>query len=264
MAFNGTWRRCSQEIWLKEYYSQDEDSSNLEDLALEVKEKTDKILPKIKALEDQLKKAKVLNCKLKTFESSADFLTSLDISSLQRVLSDDAEKLKKSEVIKNEIKDLERRLQQLKTSEDLLSDEQTTHLTNKREEASNKLSKNMALTSNISRIKTDSAFLPEEEMTKLEENIKQVKQKIGINQVTNQQENFFEEKHNCVQQELVCTICFDVPKVNIEIYSCEQQHLMCGPCKIRWFKTCPVCRQNFQMTPPKRNRLIESIIQSLN
>ena len=75
----------------------------------------------------------------------------------------------------------------------------------------------MALTSNISRIKTDSAFLPEEEMTKLEENIKQVKQKIGINQVTNQQENFFEEKHNCVQQELVCTICFDVPKVNIEI-----------------------------------------------
>ena len=64
---------------------------------------------------------------------------------------------------------------------------------------------------------SDTAFLPEEKMTKLEENIKQVKQKIGINQVANEQEKLFEEKHNRVKQELECTICFDVPKVNIEI-----------------------------------------------
>ena len=117
---------------------------------------------------------------------------------------------------------------------------------------------------NYFKIMSDTAFLPEEKMTKLEENIKQVKQKIGINQVANEQEKLFEEKHNRVKRELECTICFDVPKVNIEIYSWKQQHLMWVQYKIRWFKTCPVCRQDFQMTLQRRNRLIESIIQSLN
>jgi len=64
--------------------------------------------------------------------------------------------------------------------------------------------------------------------------------------------------------ELECSICLTVPKPDVHVYSCLEQHLICNECKPNNLTKCPVCRQCFTKNPPLRNRLAEKIIRRLN
>ena len=65
------------------------------------------------------------------------------------------------------------------------------------------------------------------------------------------------------RQELECVICLDVPLVDTHVFSCLEQHLMCETCCQHNLRSCPVCRQSFNLTPPARNRLAEKMIRRL-
>ena len=66
-----------------------------------------------------------------------------------------------------------------------------------------------------------------------------------------------------VCRELECVICLDVPSVDTQVFSCLEQHLMCATCCQKNLRSCPVCRQSFEQTPPARNRLAEKMISRL-
>ena len=61
---------------------------------------------------------------------------------------------------------------------------------------------------------------------------------------------------------LECIVCYDVTAG--QVYSCEQDHLLCHDCKSNPnVLTCPICRQNFENIPVRRNRLAEKMIGAL-
>lgn len=65
------------------------------------------------------------------------------------------------------------------------------------------------------------------------------------------------------KEELECCICLTLPKTSTAVYSCVQHHLLCDICSKKWTSSCPVCRQDFQKEPPKRNPLAEKLILAL-
>ena len=63
---------------------------------------------------------------------------------------------------------------------------------------------------------------------------------------------------------LECIICLEIPLASIQIYSCQEDHILCQICKSNpTIKSCPMCRQNFEVQPPRRNRLAEKMIEAL-
>jgi hypothetical protein len=52
--------------------------------------------------------------------------------------------------------------------------------------------------------------------------------------------------------------------MELHVYSCDSDHLMCETCKDKCTDECPVCRQNFRVTPPRRNRLAEKMLEKLS
>ncbi len=66
------------------------------------------------------------------------------------------------------------------------------------------------------------------------------------------------------QRELECVICLEVPKRQTQVVSCLEHHLICSECNKHQLESCPVCRQNFRVTPSTRNRLAEKMIQQLS
>jgi hypothetical protein len=69
--------------------------------------------------------------------------------------------------------------------------------------------------------------------------------------------------HEEAREELECVICLEVPDRDAHVFSCLEHHLLCSDCVKRNLQQCPVCSQNFQQTPPARNRLAEKMIQRL-
>jgi hypothetical protein len=65
------------------------------------------------------------------------------------------------------------------------------------------------------------------------------------------------------QKELECVVCLDVPRKSAQVFSCLEHHLICSQCYQRALSFCPVCRQNFWVTQPARNRLAEKMIEQL-
>ena len=63
-------------------------------------------------------------------------------------------------------------------------------------------------------------------------------------------------------KELECVICLDIPKE--DVFSCTEHHILCSGCKQQGLLRCPICRQDFVMLPPTRNRIAKIIIQKLN
>jgi hypothetical protein len=58
---------------------------------------------------------------------------------------------------------------------------------------------------------------------------------------------------------LLCPVCLVLPN---EVYSCQEcDNLVCGDCKPK-LKSCPSCRQSFEVRPPARNKLAERLIQA--
>ena len=79
----------------------------------------------------------------------------------------------------------------------------------------------------------------------------------------------FEESFNEVLEvqqealkELECVICLDVPKE--DVLSCTEHHILCLGCKQKGLLKCPICRQDFAIYPPTRNRVAKRMIQKLN
>ena len=64
--------------------------------------------------------------------------------------------------------------------------------------------------------------------------------------------------------ELECVICLMVPRKEAQVFSCQQHHLFCSECNDRLLESCPLCKENFTMIPPTRNRLAEKMIEKLN
>ena len=117
-------------------------------------------------------------------------------------------------------------------------------------------------TPSLSKVKLDESVTSEAEMDKLKEKIKELDAKMVIKESKKkEEEEELHQKQDRVKQELECVICYEVPEVNVEVYCCEQQHLLC---KSLWPQSCPLCKQYFQKIQPRRNRLVENIIQSLN
>ncbi len=65
------------------------------------------------------------------------------------------------------------------------------------------------------------------------------------------------------RRELECVICLEVPQREAQVFSCREHHLICSGCNEHALFACPVCRQNFRLTSPARNRLAEKMIQQL-
>ena len=79
----------------------------------------------------------------------------------------------------------------------------------------------------------------------------------------------FEESFNEVLEvqqealkELECVICLDVPKE--DVFSCTEHHILCSGCKQKGLLKCPICQQDFAISPPTRNRVAKRMIQMLN
>ena len=54
-----------------------------------------------------------------------------------------------------------------------------------------------------------------------------------------------------------CPVCYDLPK---EIYCCQRcDNMVCGSC-VPKVQICPMCRDDFNAKPPKRNRFAERIM----
>jgi hypothetical protein len=65
------------------------------------------------------------------------------------------------------------------------------------------------------------------------------------------------------RRELECNVCYEVPRRETQVFSCMQHHLICSECNKHTMPSCPMCRQNFGLTPPTRNRLAEKMIEQL-
>ena len=69
------------------------------------------------------------------------------------------------------------------------------------------------------------------------------------------------EARKCIKEDdfdVSCPICFEEPG---EIYCCvECDNMVCGDCEKR-IKRCPMCRLDFGVKPPKRNRFAERILK---
>ena len=67
-----------------------------------------------------------------------------------------------------------------------------------------------------------------------------------------------------IRQDLECVVCIEMPLPSIQIFSCQENHLLCINCKNHPdISKCPYCRQDFAMIPAQRNRLAEKMVAKL-
>ena len=67
-----------------------------------------------------------------------------------------------------------------------------------------------------------------------------------------------------IRQDLECVVCIEMPLPSIQIFSCQENHLLCINCHNHPdISTCPICRQDFAWIPAQRNRLAEKMVEKL-
>ena len=116
----------------------------------------------------------------------------------------------------------------------------------------------------IENIQQDQNYMPKEEIKKTSEKIEEAKirlKTISGRNISEEKFNKISQMHEEARKDLECIVCFDVP--GKEVFSCQENHIMCRECKERVLDRCPVCRQTFVGTPPTRNRLAEKMILKL-
>ena len=128
------------------------------------------------------------------------------------------------------------------------------------------VSKAKRLKEEIQQKESDPSYLTEEHITLNEKKIKNAKNALKKMHLS---KGSFEESFNEVLEvqqealkELECVICLDVPKE--DVFSCTEHHILCLGCKQKGLLKCPICRQDFAIYPPTRNRVAKRMIQKLN
>ena len=124
----------------------------------------------------------------------------------------------------------------------------------------NKYAKAKKVKADMAEREGDDKYMPDDEISATMEKIKNVQQVLKNMNKTDipdqvQQNN---EKAN---KELECVVCLEIP-FGI-VFSCKEHHILCISCKYQVTSRCPICAQDFEETPPTRNRLAERIIAAL-
>ena len=164
-------------------------------------------------------------------------------------------------------------IENISNSEEFLTDDEIVkkekNISNKRKILQN-LEENVStakrLKEEIQQKESDPSYLTKEHITLNEKKIENAKKALNKMHLS---KGSFEESFNEVLEvqqealkELECVICLDVPKE--DVFSCTEHHILCLGCKQKGLLTCPICRQDFAISPPARNRIAKIIIQKLN
>jgi hypothetical protein len=65
------------------------------------------------------------------------------------------------------------------------------------------------------------------------------------------------------RKELQCAGCSRTPEIGTPVFSCLEHHLLCSDCVKNNLKFCLICNQNFLQIPVTRNSLAERMITTL-
>ena len=237
---------------------------NLELEAAIAQSKLEKVRQEAEELQNELRQARLINLRLETIQFSSEILSPQENKRLLCLANENHQKIKKANLVDAKIQKLQRQIADCMSSDDFLAVGVKAKLWEEQDSAMARISQSNSLLSEIIKLKSDKSFLPEEEILNREEKLKNIRLATATNLSKEAPESESNEVQDRVWQELECTVCYDVPRPNDEVYSCDQHHLMCSLCKHLCNVACPVCRQDFQQIPPKRNRIVEKIIQSLN
>ena len=163
-------------------------------------------------------------------------------------------------------------IEKISNSEEFLTDDEIVkkekNISNKRkilQDLEENVSKAKRLKEDIQQKESDPSYLTKENITFNEKKIENAKKALKQMHLS---KGSFEESFNEVLEvqqealkELECVICLDVPKE--DVFSCTEHHILCSGCKQQGLLRCPICRQDFVMSPPTRNRIAKIIIQKL-
>jgi hypothetical protein len=65
------------------------------------------------------------------------------------------------------------------------------------------------------------------------------------------------------RKELQCVSCSRIPEIGTQVFSCLQHHLICSDCIKKNLTFCLICNQNFLQISVTRNNLAEKMITTL-
>ena len=182
-------------------------------------------------------------------------------------LRDQSGKIREMKAKEKRAKEIYESIAILKLSESFLT---STDFEEKKKtilELQQQLSKADILNRKITELEKDLSFLSNEEHEQLYSKIVEAEQNFNLLFNPVQASNSLPEVldlHEDLSKELECVICLEVPQANFQVFSCTEHHLLCSVCKNNpTVLSCPLCRQNFQLDPPSRNRLAEKMIRTL-
>ena len=166
-----------------------------------------------------------------------------------------------------ETENLEKQIADLKSSHEFITENDILEAKQRIVEAKQQISKAQQINRRISTLENSpllQALAKNETKSKIEK-ARDVLRKLGSQTQDNSNEtlNAVLQAQQDARRELECVICLDVPSVDTQVFSCLEQHLMCARCCKHNLRSCPVCRQSFEQTPPARNRLAEKMISRL-